>query len=190
MTSFYVSVPKLRRSLTRVLLQLWEGQDQHVQVLAFLILRQITLLSPHPSLHTTLKVPSLHHLITHHSSPLSVEIVPDFCAKCQIYVSHFTSEDFLHEELRGGDDSTGCCHWLPAWLCLYPAAGSSPSTGHHLRQEGGPASQTPSKVLSIASFLFLCRLCGAGSMYTVWTCGVKPSPPSSPPPPSPPSSTP
>lgn len=139
---------------------------------------------------------SLHNLITHHTPPItllppSAEVVSDLCSKCQIYVTHFTSEDCLHEELCGGDDVTGCCHWLPAWLCLHSAAGPSPPTGHHLGQEGGPASQTPSKVVSLATIApSLSRLCGAGSLYTVWTCGVRPYPPSSPLPPSPPSSTP
>lgn len=143
--------------------------------------RYLTTQPHHPS-HSTPPITLL---------PPSAEVVSDLCSKCQIYVTHFTSEDCLHEELCGGDDVTGCCHWLPAWLCLHSAAGPSSPTGHHLGQEGGPASQTPSKVVSLTTIApSLSRLCGAGSLYTVWICGVRPSAPSSPLPPSPPSSTP
>jgi nucleolar complex protein 2 len=59
LVAYYASVSRLHRCLSRCLLQLWEGQETRVQVLAFLVLRQLTLLSPHLSphlsLHTSLK---------------------------------------------------------------------------------------------------------------------------------------
>lgn len=52
---YFASYPKLQRELSSTLISLWAGGEQSVQVLAFLILRRITLVHPHPSLHRTLK---------------------------------------------------------------------------------------------------------------------------------------
>ena len=70
--------------------------------MAFLILRQITLLTPHPSLHTMLKVLFIFPLAkcSHFLSlSLCVEIISDVCSEFKVYVSLFTDEDIVHEEL-------------------------------------------------------------------------------------------
>ena len=55
MVIYYACFPILCRSLSRKLISQWSEGNEHVQVLAFLVLRRLTLLHPHPSLHTTLK---------------------------------------------------------------------------------------------------------------------------------------
>ena len=53
---YFVSLPKVCRSVDKQLVLCWSTGDHHVQVMAFLALREITLLRPHPSLHNILKV--------------------------------------------------------------------------------------------------------------------------------------
>lgn len=58
LSAYYVSLPQLQRALVRSLVAQWATGEHHVRVVAFLILRRVTLLLPHPSLHHTLKVRS------------------------------------------------------------------------------------------------------------------------------------
>lgn len=56
MAIFFVCFPKLLKVLNKCLIEKWSTADSHVQVLAFLALRRIVLLQPHPALHNLLKV--------------------------------------------------------------------------------------------------------------------------------------
>lgn len=52
---YFACFPKTERSLKTTLVTLWSTGEEHVQVLAFLTIRALTLLHPHPALHLTLK---------------------------------------------------------------------------------------------------------------------------------------
>ena len=52
---YFACFPKTERSLKGTLVTLWSTGEEHVQVLAFLTIRALTLLHPHPALHLTLK---------------------------------------------------------------------------------------------------------------------------------------
>ena len=56
MADYYLCYPKLTKRLCKVLVKLWSEGESHVQVMAFMVLRRITLLQPHPALHHLLKV--------------------------------------------------------------------------------------------------------------------------------------
>ncbi len=56
MVEYYICYPKLAKRLRKVLVKCWSEGDSHVQVMAFMVLRRITLLQPHPALHHLLKV--------------------------------------------------------------------------------------------------------------------------------------
>ena len=56
MSEYYICYPKLAKRLRRVLIKSWSEGESHVQVMAFMVLRRITLLQPHPALHQLLKV--------------------------------------------------------------------------------------------------------------------------------------
>lgn len=56
MAEYYVCYPKLAKRLRKVLVKCWAEGENHVQVMAFMVLRRITLLQPHPALHHLLKV--------------------------------------------------------------------------------------------------------------------------------------
>ncbi len=56
LSRYLVCLPRLTKSVEKQLLGAWGCEDTHVQVMAFLALRDITLLRPHPSLTNTLKV--------------------------------------------------------------------------------------------------------------------------------------
>lgn len=56
MAEYYVCYPKLAKRLRKVLVKCWAEGESHVQVMAFMVLRRITLLQPHPALHHLLKV--------------------------------------------------------------------------------------------------------------------------------------
>ena len=164
LVSYYASVSKLQRLLSRRLLKLWEGQSQHVQVLSFLVCRELTLLTPHPSLHTTLKVTRLPSspsrpptkppppplplplpplaLSLSLSLSLSAEVVSDVCSECEVHFTGFSAAAGVHEELRRGDDLIGRCHRLPARLCVHQTTGTAFEGSHHLRREGDTSGTT------------------------------------------------
>ena len=56
LAQYVVCLVKVCRGLERQLVRSWATGEHHVQVMAFLALREITLLKPHPSLGNTLKV--------------------------------------------------------------------------------------------------------------------------------------
>ncbi len=56
LTRCVVCLPRVCKGLEKQLIECWACGDHHVQVMAFLALRDITLIKPHPSLGETLKV--------------------------------------------------------------------------------------------------------------------------------------
>lgn len=56
MAEYCICCPKLAKRLRRMLVKSWSEGESHVQVMAFMVLRRITLLQPHPALHQLLKV--------------------------------------------------------------------------------------------------------------------------------------
>lgn len=56
MAPYFASYPKLVKPFNKCLVEKWSGSEGHVQVLAFLALRKVTLFQSHPALHTLLKV--------------------------------------------------------------------------------------------------------------------------------------
>ena len=54
--SYCVCFPKLLKKWTGQLVECWYAGDSHTQVTAFLCLRRLVLLQPHPALHLLLKV--------------------------------------------------------------------------------------------------------------------------------------
>ncbi|XP_064385137.1 nucleolar complex protein 2 homolog [Halichondria panicea] len=55
LTRCVVCLPRVCKGLEKQLIECWACGDHHVQVMAFLALRDITLIKPHPSLGETLK---------------------------------------------------------------------------------------------------------------------------------------
>ena len=56
LVEYYMCFPKLTKRLRKVLVTCWSEGESHVQVMAFVVLRRITMLQPHPALHHLLKV--------------------------------------------------------------------------------------------------------------------------------------
>ena len=56
----FAGFPKVLRELTRQLVVCWSQGEEHVRVLAFLTLRRIVLLRPHPTLGKVFKVATSH----------------------------------------------------------------------------------------------------------------------------------
>lgn len=56
MAIFFVCFPKILKVINKCLIEKWSAADSHVQVLAFLAMRRLVLLQPHPALHVLLKV--------------------------------------------------------------------------------------------------------------------------------------
>lgn len=61
LSEYYICFPKVVKRLQKLLVSCWSEGESHVKVLAFVVLRRITLLQPHPALHHLLKV----HTHTH-----------------------------------------------------------------------------------------------------------------------------
>ena len=65
MEDYFLCYPKLAKRLVIVLVSCWSEAESHVQVMAFVVLRRITILQPHPALHHLLKVHTHTHTHTH-----------------------------------------------------------------------------------------------------------------------------
>ena len=63
LSDYYLCFPKLVRQLQKLLVRCWSEGESHVQVMAFIVLRRLTMLQPHPALHHLLKVHT--HTRTH-----------------------------------------------------------------------------------------------------------------------------
>ena len=77
--------PKVLRELTQQLIVCWSQGEEHVRVLAFLTLRRIILLRPHPTLSKVVKVTTCHEVCCCHPghvcppAPLAAALL-GFCA--------------------------------------------------------------------------------------------------------------
>ena len=60
MARYCVCFSKLLKKLVLQLVECWSGRDNHTQVKAFLGLRSLVLLQPHPALHLLLKVRAMN----------------------------------------------------------------------------------------------------------------------------------
>lgn len=56
LTDYYLCFPKICKRLVKMLVVCWSEGDSHTRVMAFVVLRHVTLNQPHPALHRLLKV--------------------------------------------------------------------------------------------------------------------------------------
>lgn len=86
LSAYWICFPKLVKTLNKTLVERWTSGESHVQVLAFLSLRKLVILRPHPALHELLKVWGLFvHAEAHYFRSSITENVFGICSQLQIY---------------------------------------------------------------------------------------------------------